>query len=142
MLANPRFGCVLSESGPGYTWCDNAHEFRLTPWHNDPVSDTCGEAYYLRDEDSGRAWSPTPLPRRGEGAYRIRHGFGYSVYEHVEDGIASELWIYVAIDAPLKFAVLKLRNLSGRTRRISVIGYMEWVLGDLRDQGPDARDHQ
>ncbi|HTA64851.1 MAG TPA: glucoamylase family protein, partial [Xanthomonadaceae bacterium] len=135
VLANPRFGCVVSESGPGYTWCDNAHEFRLTPWHNDPVSDACGEAYYLRDEDSGRVWSPTPLPRRGEGEYRIRHGFGYSVYEHIEDGIASELWIYVAIDAPVKYAVLKLRNLSARTRRISVIGYMEWVLGDYRSKG-------
>ncbi len=132
VLANPQFGCVVSESGPGYTWGENAHEFRLTPWHNDPVSDASGEAYYLRDEESGRAWSPTPLPCRGEGAYRIRHGFGYSVYEHIEDGIASELWVYVAIDAPVKYAVLKLRNLSGRARRISVIGYVEWVLGDLR----------
>jgi cellobiose phosphorylase len=132
VLANPQFGCVVSDGGLGYTWGENAHEFRLTPWHNDPVSDPCGEAYYLRDEDSGRVWSPTPLPCRGEGAYRIRHGFGYSVYEHAEDGIASELWVYVAIDAPIKYAVLKLRNLSGRARRISVIGYIEWVLGDLR----------
>ncbi|HEY2345793.1 MAG TPA: glucoamylase family protein [Xanthomonadaceae bacterium] len=135
VLANPDFGCVVSESGPGYTWAENAHEFRLTPWHNDPVSDPCGEAYYLRDEESGRVWSPTPLPCRGEGAYRIRHGFGYSVYEHVEDGIASELWLFVAIDAPIKYAMLKLRNLSGRTRRISAIGYVEWVLGELRTKG-------
>ncbi len=132
VLANPQFGCVVSEAGLGYTWAENAHEFRLTPWHNDPISDPCGEAYYLRDEDSGRVWSPTPLPCRGEGTYRIRHGFGYSVYEHIEDGIASELWVYVAIDAPVKYGVLKLRNLSGRARRISVIGYVEWVLGDLR----------
>ena len=134
VLANPQFGCVVSDGGLGYTWCENAHEFRLTPWQNDPVSDPCGEAYYLRDEDSGRVWSPTPLPCRGEGAYRIRHGFGYSVYEHAEDGIASELWVYVAIDAPIKYAVLKLRNLSDRVRRISVIGYVEWVLGDLREK--------
>ena len=135
VLANPQFGCVVSDSGPGYTWCDNAHEFRLTPWHNDPVSDPCGEAYYLRDEETGKLWSPTLLPCRGEGVYRIRHGFGYSVYEHIEDGIASALWVYVAIDAPVKYAVLKLRNLSGRARRISVIGYTEWVLGDLRTKG-------
>ena len=132
VLANPQYGCVVSDGGPGYTWFENAHEFRLTPWHNDPVSDSCGEAYYLRDEDGGRVWSPTPLPCRGEGTYRIRHGFGYTVYEHVEDGIASELWVYVAIDAPIKYAMLKLRNLSGRPRRISVIGYVEWVLGDIR----------
>ncbi len=134
VLANPQFGCVVSESGLGYTWGENAHEFRLTPWHNDPITDPCGEVYYLRDEDSGRVWSPTLLPCRGEGAYRVRHGFGYSVYEHIEDGIASELWVYVAIDAPIKYAVLKLRNLSGRARRISVIGYVEWVFGDLREK--------
>ncbi len=76
VLANARFGCVLSDSAPGYTWGENAHEFRLTPWHNDPVGDASGEAFYLRDEESGRLWSPMPLPCRGEGGYRTRHGFG------------------------------------------------------------------
>ncbi|MSQ55320.1 MAG: cyclic beta 1-2 glucan synthetase [Betaproteobacteria bacterium] len=132
ILANPQFGSFVSESGSSYTWSENAHEFRLTPWHNDPVCDPSGEAFYLRDEESGRVWSPSPLPWRGEGAYRTRHGFGYSVFEHIEDGIASELWIYVALDAPVKFCVLKLRNRSGRARRLSATGYVEWVLGDTR----------
>ena len=73
-----------------------------------------------------------PLPRRGSGAYRTRHGFGYSVFEHVEDGIASELWVYVALEDAVKFSVLKLRNLSGRPRRLSATGYVEWVLGDIK----------
>jgi cyclic beta-1,2-glucan synthetase len=132
VMANPRLGTVASESAPGYTWFENAHEFRLTPWHNDPVADTGGEAFYLRDEDTGRVWSPMPLPCRGRGAYRTRHGFGYSVYEHVEDGIASELWVYVALEDPVKYSVLKLRNLSGRPRRLTATGYVEWVLGDIR----------
>ncbi|MHB8831768.1 MAG: GH36-type glycosyl hydrolase domain-containing protein [Desulfobacteria bacterium] len=132
VLANPNFGTVLSESGNAYTWSENAHEFRLTPWHNDPVGDSSGEALYLRDEDSGRFWSPTPLPRRGRQTYVSRHGFGYSVFEHAEEGVRSELWVYVALDAPVKFSVLKVRNESGRTRRLSVTGYAEWVLGDQR----------
>jgi cyclic beta-1,2-glucan synthetase len=131
VLANPHFGCVVSESTTGYTWSENAHEFRLTPWHNDPISDSGGEAFYLRDEQSGRYWSPTPLPCRGEGNYRVRHGFGYSVYEHAEDGIASELWVYVARDEAVKFSVLRVRNDSGRTRQLSATGYVEWILGDL-----------
>jgi cellobiose phosphorylase len=132
VLANPHFGCVISESGQAYTWGENAHEFRLTPWHNDPVTDAGGEAIYLRDEESGHFWSPTPLPRRGKTPYVSRHGFGYCVFEHTEDGIRSELWIYVAQDAAIKFSVLKLRNVSGRSRRLSATGYVEWVLGDLR----------
>ena len=132
VLANPEFGTVVSESGLAYTWSENAHEFRLTPWHNDPVSDASGEALYLRDEESGHFWSPAPLPCRGSGPYVARHGFGYSVFEHREDGIVSELWVYVAIDASVKFSVLKVRNESGRSRRLSATGYVEWVLGDLR----------
>ncbi len=132
VLANPNFGSVISESGQAYTWGENAHEFRLTPWHNDPVCDPSGEAFYLRDEESGQFWSPTPLPRRGATPYVSRHGFGYSVFEHSEGGIRSELWVYVATDAAVKFCVLKLRNVSGRPRRLSATGYVEWVLGDLR----------
>ena len=72
MLANPHFGTVISESGLAYTWGENAHEFRLTPWYNDPVSDSSGEAFYLRDEESGHFWSPTSLPCRGAAPYVSR----------------------------------------------------------------------
>ncbi len=132
VLANPQFGTVVSESGVAYTWSENAHEFRLTPWYNDPVSDSSGEAFYIRDEESGHFWSPAPLPSRGATPYVSRHGFGYSVFEHTEAGIRSEVWVYVALDAPIKFTVLKVRNESGRLRRLSATGYVEWVLGDLR----------
>ncbi len=134
ILANPQFGTVVSENGSAYTWSDNAHEFRLTPWPNDPVSDTSGETIYLRDEESGHVWSPTPLPMRAEAPYVIRHGFGVSRFEACEDGIRSELAIYVAIDAPVKFSVLKLSNVSGRPRKVSATAYVEWVLGDLRSK--------
>jgi cyclic beta-1,2-glucan synthetase len=134
VIANPNFGTVVSENGPSYTWSENAHEFRLTPWNNDPVTDSSGEAFYIRDEETGHFWSPTPLPCCGIGAYASRHGFGYSVFEHIESGIRSELWIYVATDAAIKFSVLKLRNESGRSRKLSVTGFVELVLGDLRSK--------
>ena len=132
VLANGSFGTIVSESGPTYTWSENAHEYRLTPWNNDPVSDLSGEAFYIRDEETGHFWSPTPSPSRGTSLYVIRHGFGYSVFEHMEDGIRSELWIYTAIDASIKFSVLKVRNESGKPRRLSTTAYIELVLGDLR----------
>ncbi|SHN62671.1 GH36-type glycosyl hydrolase domain-containing protein [Desulfovibrio litoralis] len=132
VLANPHFGTVVSESGPAYTWSENAHEFRLTPWGNDSVTDGRGEAFYLRDENSGHYWSPTPAPCPGTSPYVTRHGFGYSVFEHTEDGIYSELRIYVALDGAVKFSSLKIRNASGRSRNLSATGYVEWVLGDLR----------
>ncbi len=132
VLANPQFGTVVSESGGGYTWNENAHECRLTPWYNDPVSDISGEAFYIRDEETGHFWSPTPLPCPGASPYVTRHGFGSSVFEHLEDGIQSELTVFVAKTAAVKFWVLKLRNQSARPRRLSLTGYLEWVLGELR----------
>ena len=132
VLANQNFGTIITESGGSYTWGENAHQFRLTPWYNDPVCDTTGEALYIRDEDSGKFWSPTPLPAVGSTPYITRHGFGYSVFEHNENGIISELWVYVAVDAAVKFLVLKIRNKSGRACRLSVTGYFELVLGELR----------
>jgi len=61
-----------------------------------------------------------------------QHGFGYSVFQHLEDGILSELTIFVALDAAVKFSSLKVSNHSDRTQRLSATGYVEWVLGDLR----------
>ncbi|MBL6751098.1 MAG: cyclic beta 1-2 glucan synthetase [Nevskia sp.] len=132
VIANPHFGTVVTESDLGYTWSENAHEFRLTPWSDDPVGTAGGEAVYLRDEESGHFWSPTPLPSRGAMPYLTRHGFGYSVFEHTAGGIRSELWVYVDLEEAVKFMVLKVRNGSGRPRRLSATGYVEWVLGDLR----------
>ena len=135
VIANEHLGCVVSESSLGYTWSENAHEFRLTPWHNDPVADPSGEAIYLRDEVSGRVWSPARLPCADAGEYRVRHGFGYTAFEHVGHGIASELTVFVDVDAPVKFLRLRLRNVSDAARRLSITGYVEWVLGDLRARG-------
>ena len=136
VIASPYIGTVVSESGSAYTWVENAHEFRLTPWHNDPLSDSSGEALYIRDEQTGEFWSPTPLPgpmsMSGQSGYVCRHGFGYSAFEHSQAGISSEMYTYVAMDAPVKFVVVKLRNHSGRSRRLSLTGYWELVLGEWR----------
>ena len=132
VIASPHIGTVVSESGSAYTWVENAHEFRLTTWHNDPLSDTSGEVLYIRDEETGAFWSPTPLPVGSQSGHVCRHGFGYSVFEHYEAGISSELVTYVAMDAPVKFLVVKLHNHSKRPRCLSLTGYWELVLGEWR----------
>jgi cyclic beta-1,2-glucan synthetase len=132
VLANSYFGSVISERGSAYTWCENAHQYRLTPWSNDPVCDPSGEVVYLRDEEDGTVWSPTPSPAPGSAPYTTRHGFGYSVFETTHAGITSELRTFVATDAPAKFLVVKLRNHSGGPRRISLTSMFELVLGSQR----------
>jgi cellobiose phosphorylase len=139
VIANPRFGTVVSEGGTAYTWCENAHELRLTPWHNDPVTDAGGEVIYLRDEESGQVWMPTSLPCPGDlrdestdPPYLTRHGFGYSTFEHERAGIRSELTVFVSMTEAVKFMKVMVRNDSDRPRVLSATGYVEWVLGDMR----------
>jgi len=96
------------------------------------VSDISGEALYIRDEETGAFWSPTPMPASGKTGYVCRHGFGYSAFEHYEAGISSEMFTYVAMDAPVKFVLIKLHNHSPRTRQLSLTGYWELVLGEWR----------
>ncbi|MDH3497172.1 MAG: hypothetical protein OER21_10435 [Gemmatimonadota bacterium] len=135
VVANPQFGFQVSESGCGYTWAVNSRENKLTPWSNDPVSDTPGEAFYVRDLDSGLLWGPTCLPIREETSpYVIRHGQGYSRFEHTSHGIALDLLQFVPPDDPIKISRLTLVNRSKRKRRLSVTAYAEWVLGVTRSR--------
>ncbi|HOM59783.1 MAG TPA: cyclic beta 1-2 glucan synthetase, partial [Kiritimatiellia bacterium] len=133
ILANPFFGTIISESGSASSWSENAHQFRLTPWHNDPVENPSGEAFYIRDEETGLFWSPMPARASAEAFCVCRHGHGYTVFEQTHAGLSSETTVYVAIDDPLKFTAITLRNTTGRTRRVSITGYCEWVLGEHRD---------
>ena len=133
VIANQSFGFQVSESGCGYTWAENSRENKLTAWSNDPVSDPASEALYVRDDDTGDLWCPTAQPIRCEGStYIAHHGPGYSRFEHVRDGIHLDLVQFVPLDEPLKISVLTIENRSGRTRRLSVTAYAEWVLGTTR----------
>ncbi len=137
VIANPTFGTMLSETGAGFTWYGNSQRNRLTRWSNDPVMDPPSEAIYIRDEETGVYWSPTPSPIREETAYRARHGAGYTVFEHNSYGIEQELTVLVPMDEhggePIKLQRLRLRNDSSRHRRLSVTYYVEWTLGESRE---------
>ena len=133
MIANPSFGFHVAAEGSGFTWAMNSRENQLTPWSNDPVTDRPGEALYLKDEENGEVWGPTVAPTRDAlAAHCARHGQGYSRFEHESRGIALDLLMYVPLEDPIKISRLKIRNTSGRTRRVSVTAYVEWVLGTSR----------
>ncbi|HTX93114.1 MAG TPA: protein ndvB, partial [Anaerolineales bacterium] len=133
VIANPQFGFLVSEAGSGYTWAGNSGENRLTPWRNDPLTDLPGEALYLRDEETGLVWSPTPQPAGSESAFSIRHGAGYSTFESQSHGLNQRLRLFAAANEPLKIIHLRLENLWKRSRRITVTSYVEWVLGTARE---------
>jgi cellobiose phosphorylase len=134
VIANPAFGCVVSESGSMVTWSGNSQSHRLTPWSNDPVTDPSGEAIYLRDEDDGSVWSATPAPAGGDRPYEIRHGQGYTLFRHSRGGLEHELCVSVDPADPVKICRLRLTNRGPARRTLSVVGTVEWVLGGSRER--------
>jgi cyclic beta-1,2-glucan synthetase len=133
VVANPSFGFQVSTEGSGFTWSVNSQQNQLTPWSNDPVCDRPGEAIYVRDEETGELWGPTALPIREKStSYAIRHGQGFSRFDHVSHGIALELVQFVPVQDSIKISRLKLSNESARPRSLSVTAYVEWVLGANR----------
>jgi cyclic beta-1,2-glucan synthetase len=125
---------VVSERGGGFTWAKNSYFFRLTPWHNDPVSDPTSEVLYLRDEESGELWSATPAPIAQEAPYVVRHAAGASTFEFEHHGIATRLTLAMAEDEAVKLSVLRVTNRDARPRRIAVTAYVEWTLGVDRER--------
>jgi cyclic beta-1,2-glucan synthetase len=132
VLSNPCFGSIVTASGSAHTWCESSRENRLTPFANDPVTDPTAEAIFLRDEESGALWGATPGPlRRSPRSPRwvVRHGAGVTRWSTSAHGLAQELTVFVARDAPVKLSLLTLTNRSRSPRRLTLFSYAEWSLG-------------
>jgi cellobiose phosphorylase len=134
VIANPVFGFQVSEVGAGYTWSLNSRENKLTPWSNDPILDPSGEALYLRDDETGESWSVTASPKREKGCYKIRHGQGYSIFEHCSHGLRQTLKFFAACQSPVKVIELTISNGRNSKAHLSGIYYIEWVMGVSREQ--------
>lgn len=143
IIANKNFGFLVTESGGGYTWADNSREYKLTPWYNDPVTDRQGEAFYIRDIENCCHWSLTPMPAGDTEPYIIRHGHGYSVFEHSSNGLDQTLTMFAAAENPVKLCIITLSNITGKPRKLAVTYYIRPVLGvDDDSTAPYITTHQ
>ena len=133
VMANPDFGCIVSESGSCVSWADNSQRQRLTPWSNDALLDPSGDVVYLRDDDDGGVWSATPRPSGGLASYRVAHGQGYTRFSHVRGELHHELTVFVSTREKVRFQRLRLENRGTTRRRLTVYGVVEWVLGGTRE---------
>ncbi|AMY12396.1 Cellobiose phosphorylase [Luteitalea pratensis] len=134
IIANPEFGTLVTSSGAAFTWAVNSREHRLTPFDNDPIAEGTSEAIYLRDDETGETWgaTPSPMPRRPDDAWQVRHGAGVTSFERATRRLSQRLEVFVFPDAPVKASVLTLTNTSAQPRRLSLFGYNAWLLGPPR----------
>lgn len=131
VVANEHGGFLVTESGAGYTWGGNSRINRLTAWHNDPVCDPYAEAFWIRDDEEGVFWTPAPGPTPSGNDYRVRHGFGYTVFESTAHELDQQLTMFMLRDDPVKVTKLKLVNRSAQKRRLSLFSFVHWGLGGL-----------
>jgi cyclic beta-1,2-glucan synthetase len=130
VLANAEFGTLISESGSACSWYGSSSEYALTTWSNDPVLDRPGEALYIRDEETGLFWSPLPGPARDDEPYVVRHGIGFSGFEHASEGLQQSTEVFVDPEEPVKFIRIHLKNCWPRARRLTITYAAEWRLGN------------
>ncbi len=134
VLANPNFGCIVSERGAGYTWSRNSQANRLTPWSNDPICDPHGEAIYLRDGETGAVWSPLPGPCPPQSSFVVRHGFGRTRFISNNHGLSQTVEFLVPPEDPVKLVSIRLKNDSQETRHLTFSAYHQLLLCSTPDR--------
>jgi cellobiose phosphorylase len=133
VVTNGRFGFQISEIGSGYTWQGNSRENKLTVWSNDPIMDPPSEVVYVRNNRTGVIVSPCALIPGAEGFFRVRHGFGYSVFVRKDVDMDLSLTVFTAAEDPVKLMMLTIENKTNEIADISAALYVEWVLGAFRE---------
>lgn len=128
VMCNKDFGCIMTESGGGYTWAFNSREYRITPWSNDAVSDLQGEYIYLEDLESKERFSAYLLPYETNGGYEVSFGLGYCKYLAIISDLLIEFTVFVPRKELVKTSMIKIKNLSGRKRKLSLRYYINPVL--------------
>jgi cellobiose phosphorylase len=129
VITNGSFGFQISESGGGYTWAENSRENKLTAWANDPISDPQSEVIYIRDEATGEFWSLTPQPVLTNSDFKVRHGFGYTVFESAKQGVEHNMVLFTPMDANVKINLISLKNTTSKTKKLSLTSYVRPIMG-------------
>ncbi|MBR4506455.1 MAG: hypothetical protein IKP21_06745 [Bacteroidales bacterium] len=120
VLANPRFGCVVSSTMAGFTFANNAQQFKLTGWSNDIVRDTATEMLLINRHQFVPATA--------------RHSQGWSAFDADYDDLRVNVRVFVALDRMEKYYQLKLQNKLESPQQLQLDMVYKLVLGDTEEK--------
>ena len=134
VLANPDFGCHVSETGGGHTWALNSRMNQITAWHNDPLNDTAPEWLLLQDRHSNHVWSATPsLHGAADVAYTVTHSQGNTQIRHRRSDARGTATVTVTwcVDAQesVKHITVHVCNDGPRKLHWRLAAGVEWLMG-------------
>jgi len=117
ILANERFGTVISNYGTVYSFYKNASEYKLTNWCNDFANFIPGETFEgIFDKD-----------------YNIIYGFGYVKVLQETNNIEKYMDIFVPMNDDVKIQKITLKNRSNENKKINVEYSLDMVLGVAKE---------
>jgi cellobiose phosphorylase len=126
---------IISNTAGGYSFVSDPRLRRLTRYrYNNAPADSGGRYLYLRDDATGDHWSPSWQPTQTAlDAYECRHGLSYTTIASTYRGIRAETLYYVPFGETLEVWRLRLSNLTGERRQLSVFSSVEFCLWDAQD---------
>jgi cellobiose phosphorylase len=127
-LGTGRHSGIISNTAGGTSFHRDPQHFRLLRSRiNGLPPDRPGRYLYLRDAESGDAWSPSWQPMMRElDRYECRHGLGYTVILGARGGLEAETTYFVPLHGDFEVWRLRVTNRSRRPRRVSVFNYAEF----------------
>jgi len=131
-LTNEEYCAVISHTGGGYSFHMDPKTHRLLYWvGRDLWTDRPGRYVFIRDRETGEVFSINWQPlRKPLDEFETRVGLGYQVISSSAMGIRGEITYFVPREEPCEIWKVKVKNVSGKKRALSIFGYLEWMLGD------------
>jgi len=134
-LGSQTYFGIISNTASGYSFYLDARLRRLLRYrYNNVPSDTGGRYLYLRDNVTGKYWSPSWQPTRTPlEDYTCRHGMGYTRIGSTYDGIEASTCYFVPLDENLEIWQVTLTNQRETPADLSLFSLAEFCLWDAYD---------
>ncbi|MGC8771301.1 MAG: GH36-type glycosyl hydrolase domain-containing protein [Brevinematia bacterium] len=128
-LGTVEYGAIITNNAGGYSFVKSGANGRLIRDRFNALLGTLpGRYIYLRDMENGDYWSASWMPvKKDLSKYEsiCRHGIAYTIISSKYDGIETETKYYVPLNEHYEVWSIKVKNNSGRKRKISLFNFVE-----------------
>ena len=120
VMANPRFGSIVSSTMAGFTFAFNAQQFKLTGWSNDIVRDNASEMLLINKQQFVPATA--------------RHSQGFSAFDAQYDTFNVKTRVFVAEQKLEKYYQIKIENKTSDDLELQLDMVYKLVLGTTEEK--------
>lgn len=134
VISNGDYSIIVSQTGGGFSFRNNAEQNRLTRLYMDLIKDNWGKYFYIKDRNDGSYFSTSLKPMmEGYDKYQVTVGIGYTKFLRIQNGLEVETTMFVSPDKPMEYVLIEIKNLRDEKRELDVTSYFEWAPGIAYD---------